>query len=398
MLLNINKAKSGKLLLSILTIFSLCFVVGCYSSAPSRGWSGPVVSDDGILYVGTIEGKVIALDTSTGEPIGWEKELEKKATGGFGCAGRFSQPMSIYGTPWVGDEVVYVGGYDGNVYAFDIESSMSSKFETGGAIVGSPIVAYETLFVGSSDGKLYALNLDLSPKWGEPFKTGDKIWSTPAINNGVVYIGSCDHRLYALDAETGEEIWRFEAEAAILSTPLVSEGTVYVGDCHNKFYAIDAATEEERLTASERGEGDSAPDRTAKWVFNKAGNWFWTQALAYNGEIWVGCLDHKVYAINAQDPEDFKEVLETEGMIRTPPVLVNGLIIIGSEDGNIYAINPDDKTSTPLRDLEAPILAPIYANIENGVIYVHAQDGEHMLYAIDVETGDDIWMPYKTSG
>src|SRR4030042_1594094 len=186
MLFNINKSRVGKISLLILLLSSLCFA-GCVS-APCKGWSGPIVSDN-ILYVGSIEGKVLALDISGGEPTpAWEQEFEGKVGGGFGCATQISTPMSTYGVPAIEGGVVYVGGYDGNVYAIDIKTRMMSKFETGGAIVGSPVIAGDTIFAGSSDGKLYALDLiNLSLRW--VFETGDKIWSTPAVDNGVVYIG-----------------------------------------------------------------------------------------------------------------------------------------------------------------------------------------------------------------
>jgi len=379
---NIEKSRLSKIFLSLLLLSGILLLAGC-AGAPTRGWSGPLLSTNIIdgeevlrLYVGTIGGEVIALDVSEDQPrLVWDKTLESPAAGGFlACSARLSTPMSTYGTPAIGEDKVYVGGYDGYLYSFRIDDGSTSKFDTGSAIVGSPIVADETVFVGNSDGKFYALNLDLGPKWPAPFKTGDKIWSTPAVDNGVVYIGSSDHKLYAIDAESGREIWRFETQGAILSTPLVVDGTIYVGSCDNNFYAIDAGTGEEM------------------WAF-EAENWFWTEALFYNDEIWVGSLDHKVYSINAQNPEDFRVVLETQGRVRTPPVLIDSLnlILVGSEDGNVYAIDPQEKSGQVLYSFEAPVLAPLYADQEKGILYVHAQNGSHTLYAVEVETGEIMW-------
>jgi outer membrane protein assembly factor BamB len=373
---NIEKSKLSKTLFYLL-LLSLLILAGC-AGAPTRGWSGPLVSDN-VLYVGTIGGEVIALDVSEDQPSQiWSETLESPGAGGFlTCSARVSTPMSTYGTPAIGGDKVYVGGYDGHIYSFRIDDGSMSKFDTGGAIVGSPIVADETIFVGNSDGEFYALNLNLSPKW--VFKTGAKIWSTPAVDNGVVYIGSSDHKLYAIDIESGEEIWHFETQGAILSTPLVVDGTIYVGSCDNNFYAIDAGTGEEN------------------WAF-EAGNWFWTEALFYNDEIWVGCLDHKVYVLDAGSGEKTWEY-ETGGRIRTPPVLIDNLnlILVGSEDGNVYAIDPQEKSSHVLYSFQAPVLAPLYADQEKGILYVHAQNISHILYAIEVETGEQLWS-YVTSG
>lgn len=404
MLISIKKIKPGKKLLPLLLLLSLLLVMGCVN-APSKGWSGPVVSDDGTLYVGTIDGKVIALNASDGTLQSWEQELKEQKSSAFSCSGGISTPMSIYGTPVVKDGVVYIGGYDGNIYIKKADGSSYPTFDTGGAIIGSPVIDGDTLYVGNSDGKLYALSIEstgnISNKW--IFKTGDKIWSTPVVDSGVVYISSADHKLYAIDAGSGKEIWHFKAGAGILSTPLVFENKVYIGACDNNFYAISAATEEERLAAIARGKGESAPEKEADWVYKEADNWFWTTALVYDSWIYAGNLDHKVYAINIETHAG-KVVLETDGRVRTPPVLSNdGQIIIGSEDGWIYSINPADKTFSTFRDLEEPIFAPIYhytyieidteteTEIEHEIIFVHAQNGDHVLFAIDVKTKSELW-------
>ncbi len=394
-----KRSRAGGLVLAAFLVLTAFAVLSC-SAAPSRGWSGPVV-DGNILYVGTIDGKVVALDVTEGDPdLVWAKDVGvDTGGGGFLNCGRISQAMGIYGTPLVKDGKVYVGAYNGDVFYIRIDDgSMSGRFETDGAIAGSLVADEDTIYVGSADGKLYALTLDLREKW-PAFKTGDKIWSDPVVSDGVVYIASADHRLYALDAETGTEIWRFRAGGAIMSTPLVHEGRVYIGACDRKFYAIDAATEDERLEAVARPDGEGAPEREASQVFDGAGNWFWTRALAYDGEIWVGCLDHRVYVLDAASLEKIRDY-ETEGMVYAPPVLVGGRVVVGSQDGNVYSIDPEDKSAEAqiLHQFEAPILAPLYPDSDNGIVYVHSQNGEHTLHALRVsgdEAGEVIWS-YRT--
>jgi outer membrane protein assembly factor BamB len=404
MLSKATRPRLSRLLPLMVLALAALAAVGC-GAAPSRGWSGPLVSDN-VLYVGNLQGKIVALDLTTAdisEGLAPETEWDPLTIvgslgGGFTC-GRVSKPMGMYGTPAVENGRVYVGAYDGNVLYVTTNGEVSgTKFETGGPIIGSVVIDGDTLFVGSSDGKVYALTLDLKLKDGWPFKTEGKIWSTPVVDHGVVYIASADHNLYAIDAESGSEIWRFETEAAIMSTPLVADGIVYIGGCDRKFYAIQAATEEERLAAAS---GASPIAREFDSVFEGARNWFWTQALAYEGEIWVGSLDHRVYVLKAETLEYVTDI-STEGMVYAPPVVmpVEGLVVVGSQDGNIYAINAatkdvtvyavdaktdevfvsPDKAKKPL----SPILAPLYPDSENGIVYFHAQDGTHTIYALRV--------------
>ena len=400
MLSNATKPRLSRILPLIVLALAALAAVGC-AGAPSRGWSGPLVSDN-VLYVGTLQGKILALDLTTADlseglppETKWDPlDVVGSLGGGFTC-GRVSKPMGMYGTPAVNSGRVYIGAYDGNVLYVTTNGEVSgTKFETGGPIVGSVVLYGDTLFVGSSDGKLYALSLDLKEKWY--FKTEGKIWSTPVVGGDVVYVASADHNLYAIDAKSGNEIWRFETKAAIMSTPVLANGRVYIGGCDRKFYAVKAATEEERLAAA----GGASPiPREFDHVFEGARNWFWTQAMVYNGEIWVGNLDHKVYVLNAETLEYVADV-STQGMVYAPPVIVDGLVVVGSQDGKVYAISAETKDATVYavdakteevvqspekpKNRLPPILAPLCPDTANGIVYFHAQGltGSETLYAL----------------
>ncbi|MDM8000607.1 MAG: PQQ-binding-like beta-propeller repeat protein [Dehalococcoidia bacterium] len=398
------------LVILLLVLLIVPAALGC-SAAPSRGWSGLLISDN-VLYVGTYQGKIVALDLTTADParglppeLKWDpKDVVGSVSPGFTC-GRVNNPMALYGVPAVADGRLYIGTYDGTVLWVSLDGSAVSdpRFDTGKAIVGSVAIADDTLFVGSSNGLLYAIDLNLNEKW--QFETGGEIYGTPVVKDGVVYIASADRCLYAVDAESGKEIWRFQTKAAIMSTPLVEYGRVYIGGCDDRFYAIRAATEEERVAAAN---GADPLVRQYESVFEGAKNWFWTQALAYNGQIWVGNLDHRVYVLDAEDvAQQLHEPYKTGGMVSSPPVELNGTIVVASQDGKLYAIDPEswdmsvyaiDAKTNEVFEGEAkpknglpPILAPMFADPASGILYLHAQDGTHTLYAFQLSTKEVLW-------
>lgn len=411
MLSKATQPRLSRAFLLLLVVLIALAAIGC-SAAPSRGWSGPLVSDN-VLYVGTLQGKILALDlpavTDSGgdpSPLWTPKELPQPSSGGgFGCYGSYSRPAGVYGMPAVNDGRIYIGAYGGEVLWITTDGKAVSDptFKTDGDIVGSVVIDGETLYVGTSGGTLYAISLDLKEKWH--FETKGEIWSTPVVKHNVVYVASADHNLYAIDAESGKEIWRFETKAAIMSTPLVANGRVYIGSCDRRFYAIEAATEEERLVAAT---GASPGLRQFQAVFEGAANWFWTQALLHNGEVWVGCLDHKVYVLDAETLNHIADI-KTEGMVYAPPVLfpAEGLVVVGSQDGRLYVVNSETKDVTVYaidakteqvlvlpekpKNWSGPILAPMYADTANGIVYLHAQNGKHTLYAFKLATREVLW-------
>lgn len=87
------------------------------------------------------------------------------------------------------------------------------------------------------------------------FDAGAAIESSPTVVNNTVFFGDAsgrrDARLYALNAASGDEQWSLETRRAVETAPNVVDGTVYVGSGTinetsegEDVYAVDAATGE----------------------------------------------------------------------------------------------------------------------------------------------------------
>lgn len=375
-----NKRLWGKisLLLAILIVVGVA-VSGCYGRNQPRGWSGATVVDD-TLFVASVEGRLVALNASDGSRL-WPDSV----------LGTSESKTAIYGTPAVEGELVYLGGYNGKVYAVTAGSgAVRWAYPREGnlePIVGGVVVSQGRVYFGSSDGKVYTLDAATGDKVRQPFQTGDKIWSTPTIDGETIYVTSLDNKLYALNTANGSERWRFEAGGAIISTPLVYDNTVYIGSFDGHFYAVDAA------------------DGSLRWRSEiEATSWFWAKPVVYNNVIYAPCLDGKVYILDAKSGHEVIDAIDLGSPISSGPVVVNGKVIIASQEGKVYSVDASNNQKGPPiidvreeikeipKDNEREICAPLGAADE--VVYIHAQNPKKntdTLYALNVETGVTLW-------
>ena len=72
---------------------------------------------------------------------------------------KYKTGSKVDSSPTVANGIVYVGSDDGNVYALNADSGTKIwNYATGGAIASTPAVDNGVVFVGSDDHNVYALN------------------------------------------------------------------------------------------------------------------------------------------------------------------------------------------------------------------------------------------------
>ena len=153
----------------------------------------------------------------------------------------FETGDSVLSDPAIGsDGMVYVGSRDNKLYA--INGNTGGKlweFETGGPVHSSPAIGPDgTVYVGSQDSKLYAINPKSGGKLWE-FKTVSLVFSSPAIgSDGTVYVGSIDNKLYAINGKTGVKLWNTRSPTMI-GVPAPGPGSSV---CHTTFSVCENFT------------------------------------------------------------------------------------------------------------------------------------------------------------
>ena len=373
-----------KVKILFLVVFSLFALIltSCVpggGTQPAQGWAGTVFHD-GTLYVGSTDGRVVAVNPLT-QNIEWSYAIAaSSSSSGIMSCGQTSVPTAIYGTSAVDGDLVYIGTYDGKVLSlstsarsqdlpFPQKRSGEWKWICSGGIVGSSVVDGDAVYITSSNGRVYSLDKEFGDLNWESDILDEKLWTTLVIRGDTIYVSTFDGHIYTLSTETGKKLpWTFKSDVGFISSPMLYDNSIFVGSFDNKLYVIKV--------------GDDEP----KWEFS-GGRWFWAAPVVEDGVVYAGCLDGKVYAIDADSGRELWE-FDAGGPIVASPILVDDSLVVAAESGNVYVINSKtgigERIKNPEGDNKPSIGAPVRATLcaHEGTVYIHAQD--NCLYTLDI--------------
>lgn len=216
-----------------------------------------------------LDGQVVALEALSGKVV-WRQRIGPSET-----------------SPLVANGVVYVGDWNGRVYAFSARTGrLRWSYKTGGKIKGGAALLGNRLYVGSYDHHLYAINARTGQKiWRAAVQkrlgSRGRIYSTPAVAYGRVYVGSTDRKVYSFGARSGKLRWSHGTGGYVYGSPALFHRLVLIGSYDQRFYALDAAT------------GD------VRWKFKVKGP-ISGGATVVNGVVYFSTLKGRTYALDAR--------------------------------------------------------------------------------------------------
>ena len=219
----------------------------------------PVV-EGGVVYVSNSQNSVFALDVRSGA---WRWQYQRPQPAGFTIHGRAGVTVRPGGDVMSGD-VLYTGFDDGRLVSIDTASGEAlavadfSVEEADGFsdVDSTPLLDVERgqLVVATQGAGVVAVDLDgLETRWQRPMRGAQHVVAGPA---GTILVVSSLEGVVALDGE-GRERWRARMNTGTLSSPVVVGDTIFISHAEEGLYALDARSGE-ILVVFETGSGMSA--------------------------------------------------------------------------------------------------------------------------------------------
>jgi len=301
---------------------------------------------DGILYFGSCNFNIYAVDVKTGELV-WK----------FKTFGIVFESSPVY---WEG--MIFAGSFDRNMYALDAKSGeLMWKYECRDKVNSMACIDKGRIYFASKDQNVYCCDAkDGSLIW--KFHTQDEVASSPIVHDGKVYIGSFDKVFYCIDAESGTQVWKFVTQGEVYhpNRPLIHDGIVYFTSFDNNLYAVNADNGNLvwKLRTAEFGNAYAPTFYDGRlYLVTRDGNllaismdgrieWKFSRMhvpsipAIKDGRIYVGFEDYNLYCLDTEGKLIWK--FTTQGSIWLSAVFWKDTVIFPSWDCNVYSISADD--------------------------------------------------------
>lgn len=328
---------------------------------------------DGKLYLISTDGKLEALDASTGKEI-W-KQSTRVGSGIWPFRHKKPGPDARYaGGPAVLGNLLVVGTLDGHVYGIDATTGKQLwSAEVDDEVISPPAIDAGVVYARTNSGNVYALDAN----------TGARKWvydqaNVPLLSlrgngpllaaHGVVMFGSDDGNVVSLRSDTGAIQWKLPITKGLGRTDIqklndaddtlqLDGNILYATAYHGELTAIDAQQGQQvwtRAFSSYVGVGVAdkdlvgVDDDSIVWAFSKDGGgdmwkqdalqYHWLTAPAIQGNYAVvGGVEGYVHWLDLSDGKLAARMRLSKDAIRARPVVNGDVVYVEDVKGHVAA-------------------------------------------------------------
>jgi len=221
----------------------------------------------------------------------------------------------------------------------------------GSEILSSQVIDSQYIIIGTAEGSIYSINKD----------SGKQKWKNTALNGSIKDLELFNNKIIAFSSNG--IIYTISKNGVIISTEKL--------DC--TFQDENVIGNEKIYIATEKG--IAVKQNGIKWIYQESaqytapveignklffgeddklvatdlnGNIIWsnenvgpfwnTQPKVYAGTVYIGSMNHRIYAISAYDGKE-KWSFETNGAINSKLTIDSGTLYAGNMGGKLYAFD-----------------------------------------------------------
>lgn len=152
---------------------------------------------EGVLYTGTIDGTLYAVDLEK-HAVLWSFEDN-------------DDMASIWGSPVLLSDTIYFGDEAGSIYALSAQDGSAlwpSPFDAGGSIISGGTALEDTVVFATIEGKIFTINQAKEPK--ALVTLGTSLYASLKYENEKIIIAPANSdSLFAAIDTSGNEIWNY---------------------------------------------------------------------------------------------------------------------------------------------------------------------------------------------
>lgn len=286
-----------------------------------NGIEGTAVIANGIVYIGSFDSHLYALDLASGDPK-WKVKLGPIKT-----------------APGYRDGLLYLGDEEGKFYCVEAATGKTRwTFDAESEVTSGTSFAGADILFGTGNQKLFSLTNDGKKKW-EFEVAGGPVNATPAIGGNATFVAGCDSKLHVIDTQTGKEVRDIDLAGQVAATGALAGNVLYVGTMTNEVQAIDW----------KKG--------TVLWTYKpeKRSQAFQSAVSLTDSLVIIGSKDKRIHAIDRKTGEPAWTFL-TEGRVDSSPVVAGKRVYAGSMDGKLYVLDRDKGSLIQKIELDSDIV------------------------------------------